>query len=71
MLVELFKLAHKLDKKAEYDLANEVQEVMNELLRRTSASVEELVILADYFDAQGETALANKFDAMLVQAKKK
>jgi len=71
MLVKLFKLAHRLDKLAEYDLANDVQEVIAELAQRTGTSSEELVTLADYFDELGETKLANKFDAMLAHSSKK
>ena len=71
MLVELFKLAHSLDKKAEYDLANDVQEIIAELVRRTGTNSEELVALADYFDELGEAEMANKFDAMLARTSKK
>ena len=30
-----------------------------------------VIFIADYFDTEGETTLANKFDALLSEAKKK
>ena len=71
MLTELFKLAHTLDKKAEYELANEVEAVIKELSQRVGLTTEEMVSLADHFDQEGETALANKFDTMLKQSTKR
>jgi NTP pyrophosphatase (non-canonical NTP hydrolase) len=70
MLVELFKLAHKLDKLAEYELANEVDEVVKELSQRAGLTAEDMVSLANYFDENGETKLSDKFDAMLKNIKK-
>ena len=70
MLSELVKLAYTLDKKGEYELANEVQGVMIELIQRVGASPSEVASLANYFDELGETALADKFDKTLKEAKK-
>ena len=71
MLAQLIKLAYTLDKKGEYDLANEVQAVMVELVKRVGINPEEIVSLANYFDGLGETTLANKYDEMLKASKKK
>ena len=54
MLTDLIKLAYKLDKKGEYDLANDVAEVIKELSQRAGVNPEEIVTLADYFDTEGE-----------------
>ena len=71
MLNELVKLAYTLDKKGEYELANEVQSVMTELIKRVGVDPSEIVSLANYFDELGDTALADKFDATLKEARKK
>lgn len=70
MLAQLIKLAYTLDKKGEYDLANEIQAVMVELVKRVGISPKEVVSLANYFDGLGETTLANKYDKMLKASKK-
>lgn len=69
MLVELIKLAYRLDRKGEYDLANDVDEVIKELSQRAGLNAEEMVALADYFDGEGDTKLADKFDTLLSRAK--
>lgn len=71
MIVELFKVAHELDKKGEYELADEVNEVVKSLAERVGISGKEMVAVADYFDSVGDTEAADKVDAMLVEAKKK
>jgi len=71
IISELIKLAYRLDKKGEYELASEVDEVIKELSQRAGLKSEEIVSVADYFDAEGETELADKFDALLSNAKKK
>jgi len=70
MLAELIKVAYSLDRKGEYDLANEVDEVIKELAQRAGLSQEDMVALADHFDGEGETKLADRFDALLKQSKK-
>lgn len=65
MLIELIKLAHSLDKKAEYEMANEIDKVIKELSQRAGLTPDEMVSLADHFDKEGETALASKYDEML------
>ena len=69
MLADLIKLAYKLDKKGEYELASEVDDIIKELSQRAGLNSEEMVSLADYFDTEGETKLADKFD-VLNKAKK-
>lgn len=71
MIVELFKLAHQLDKKAKHDLAGDVDKLIEELTQRAGINPEEMVSLADYLDEQGEVELASKFDNMLKAAAKK
>ncbi len=58
-------LINRLDKKAEYDLASDVDKIIEELSQRAGLGQEEIVSLADYFDDEGETKLADKFDALL------
>jgi len=64
MLIELFKLAHTLDKKAEYALASEVDALIQELTQRAGLELKDITAAADYFDAQGDTDTANKLDAL-------
>ena len=70
MFSELVKLAHTLDKKGEYKLADEVQSVMVELIQRVGVNAQEVISLANYFDKGGETELADKFDLLLRKARK-
>jgi hypothetical protein len=69
MLIELFKLAHTLDKKGEYELASEVDEIIKELSQRAGLTTEEMVSLANDLDAEGETDLADKLDTVLAKKK--
>lgn len=70
MIVELIKLAYRLDKKGEYELADDIQEVMADLINRTGINPKDLVALADHFDKLNDTKLADKFDALLSKTKK-
>ena len=70
MLSELFKLAYSLDKKNEYELASEVDDIIKELSQRAGIDPEDMVSLANYFDEVGDVELANKFDSILAKAKK-
>ena len=54
-----------MDKKAEYELASDVDAVIKELTQRAGLNKEDIVSLADYFDKEGETKLADKFDNLL------
>ena len=65
MIVELFKLAHTLDKKGEYELASDVDKIIKEMRQRVGLSKEDIVSLANYLDKEGDTELANKLDSML------
>ena len=49
---------------------SEVDEIVKELAQRAGLSSKEIVSLADYFDTEGETKLADKFDVLLNKAKK-
>lgn len=71
MLTKLYKLAYKLDKKGHYDEAAKIEEVMRIMSQRVGLNVQDMVSLADYFDNEGEKALADRFDAMAKQAVKK
>ena len=71
MLSTLFKLAYKLDKQGKYDEAKEIEAVMKELTLRVGLDPEEIVSLANFFDEHGETAIANRFDAMIKETAKK
>jgi len=71
MLAKLFKLAYRLDRQGHYDEAKEIEEVMRTLADRVGIDIEEMVALANYFDSQGETALADRFDTMAKSAAKK
>jgi len=71
MLADLIKLAYRLDKKGEYELASEVDKVVKELAQRAGLNIKDMVSLADYFDDEGETVVADKFDTMLNRTKKK
>ena len=68
MLAKLYKLAYKLDKRALYDEAKEIEAVMKTLSERVGLTPDEMISLADHFDQEGETALANKFDEMVKEA---
>jgi len=69
MLTELFKLAQTLDKKGEYKLASEVDEIIKELSQRAGLTPEEMISLANELDTNGETDLADKLDAVLAKNK--
>lgn len=71
MLVKLYKLAYKLDKRGHYDEAKAIEEVMKTMSQRVGLNVQDMVSLADYFDEQGDTVLADRFDAMAKEAAKK
>lgn len=73
MLAKLFKIAYKLDKRGFYDEAKAIDEAVEDLAKRVGLqlSTEELVSVANFLDEEGDTALASKFDAMLVSLAKK
>jgi len=71
MLVELFKLAQSLDKKGEYELANEVDEIIKELSQRAGITPDEMIALANDLDTNGEVELADKLDNVLAKGKYK
>ena len=71
MLVALYKLAHELDKKGLHDESSEIEEVMRTMSQRVGLKVEDFVALANYFDEQNETELADKFDELAKEAKSK
>jgi hypothetical protein len=71
MLTELFKLAQTLDKKGEYGLASEVDEIIKELSQRAGLTPEEMVSLANDLDTEGEIELADKLDAVIAKKKSK
>jgi hypothetical protein len=69
MLTKLYKLADTLDKRGEFELADEVSKVIETLIQRVG--MEEMVALGDYFDEIGDTKSADRIDEMLSEAKKK
>jgi len=71
MLVKLFKLAYKLDKMALYNEAKEIENVMKALSERVGLTPDDMISLADHFDQEGETVLADHFDTMAKEAIRK
>lgn len=71
MLAKLYKLAYRLDKLALYDEAKEIEAVMKTLSERVGLTAEDMVSLADHFDNNGDTVLADRFDEMAKEALKK
>jgi len=70
-VAKLYKLAYVLDKKSMFDEAREIERVMEAMAQRMGIKLEDMVALADHFDQVGETVLADKFDQMAKEAKKK
>lgn len=71
MIIELFKLAHSLDKKAEYELSSDVDKIILELQQRAGLELKDFTAVANYLDEQGDTELADKLDALVMKAIKK
>lgn len=69
MLVELYKIAYSLDKKGEYDMADEVDRMIETLAKRVG--LKEMVALADYFDEIEDYASADMVDSMVRKTTKK
>lgn len=69
ILVDLYKLAHRLDKIALYSEANDIGEMMRTLAKRVGLTPKDMISLADYFDGEGEIAIADYFDEMARYAK--
>lgn len=67
----LYKVAYALDKRGMYSEAKEIEELMAVMAKRVGLNLNDMVALADYFDQEGEKALANKFDLMVKEAVKK
>jgi len=70
-VAKLYKLAYVLDKKSMFDEAREIERVMEAMAQRMGIKLEDMVALAGHFDQVGETVLADKFDQMAKEAKKK
>jgi len=65
VLVRLYKLAHELDARGDFELADEIDEAIKTLAKRVGINNKGAVALANYFDETGEIELADKIDAML------
>lgn len=70
MLKDLYKLAYDLDRKGQYDMAQEIEKVMESLAKRVGIDPKDMVSLADYFDSIGDTTLANHIDSLLEKVAK-
>lgn len=70
MLKDLYKLAYDLDRKGQYDMAQEIEKVMESLAKRVGIDPKDMVSLADYFDSIGDAALANHIDSLLEKVAK-
>jgi hypothetical protein len=71
MLVKLFKMAHEADKRGDYAMANEMDEVIKTMAQQVGISLEDLAEVADYLDEVGDTRLANVVDNMIKEGKEK
>jgi DNA-binding ferritin-like protein len=60
----LFKLAYHLDLQGLYSEADEITKVMQSMSERVGLSGEDMVALADYFDAERYYKVADRFDKM-------
>jgi DNA-binding MarR family transcriptional regulator len=71
MLTTLYKVAHELDKKGEYGMADKIDAVVKELTERVGLKLADVVSLADELDKAGDVALADKLDAIVKEAAEK
>ena len=62
-VVSLYKVAYELDQKGLYSEADEIDKVLKSLIQRVGLNTEDMVSIADYLDQQGDTDLADEFDA--------
>lgn len=69
MLVELYKLAYDLDRKGLHNEAAEIEEVMKLMATRVGLKVEDMVALANHFDALGDVELADHLDKIAKDVK--
>lgn len=72
ILVQLYKMAHELDRLGMYEEASEIDIIMSSMAKRVGIDLSELVSLANYFDHKGNIVCANILDeVLLAEAKKK
>lgn len=67
-VVQLFKLAYHLDLLGQDDIADEIDEAMKVMAQRAGLKLEDMVALANEFDAIGDTKSADKIDELIVKA---